>query len=169
MSPDERRPKLEKWFNIDKRPAKTIALWPCAGYGAENKRNPSKEWYGKLVEMLVREGMSVIQFGHPRDFSIGGVTDLREMAFFDQIKATLGCDLTISTDSGSGLIFGAYGANQISLLTNHFPYHTQNLTAFGPDNPNNINFVGMGSADRIDLNDVVNSALIKIDNPEQVV
>lgn len=161
LTPEQRRPSLTKWFNVVKQP-KTIAIWPCAGYGRENKRNPSQAWYNRLVAKLVAAGYQVNQYGHPRDFTLSQTTDCRAMGFFDQVKATVGCDLVISTDSGSGLIFGAYGMAQISLLTPHFPGHTKNLEAFGPDNPNNRNFVGVGSADNIDIDQVVECALSKL-------
>lgn len=170
LSEEEKRPKLVKWFNIEKQPKKTIALWPCAGYGNENKRNPSKEWYFNLTKKLISEGYSVIQFGHPKDYNfiplilappysrIDGFENfqsLKHLPFFDQIKMTLGCDLVISTDSGSGLIFGAYEMPQISLLTNHFPGHTRNLTAFAPNNLNNTNFIGVGNPDNISQEEVL--------------
>lgn len=155
LPPDEQRPQLTKWFKVVKEPPKTIALWPCAGYGVENKRNPSKEWYDELMTRLLQAGYTVKQFGHPRDFRVAATKDMRDLPFFDQVKMTVGCDLVISTDSGSGLIFGAYGQRQITLLVNHFPGHTRNLTAFAPNNPLNHNFVGVGSADRISQADVV--------------
>ncbi len=155
LTPDEQRPKLTKWFKVVKEPPKTIALWPCAGYGVENKRNPSKEWYDELMTGLIQAGYVVKQFGHPRDFHVAATHDMRDLPFFDQVKMTVGCDLVISTDSGSGLIFGAYQMAQVSLLTNHFPGHTRNLTAFAPNNPFNHSFVGVGSADKISQADVV--------------
>lgn len=164
MTPEEQRPKLYKWFNVEKRKPKTIAIWPCAGYGNENKRNPSKEWYNKLIEELNHNGYHVLIFGHPKDYSFREYLFLgsdyyfaveNHLPFFDQIKMTLGCDLVISTDSGSGLIFGAYEMPQISLLTNHFPNHTKNFTAFAPNNPNNHNIIGIGNPDKIQQDAVV--------------
>ncbi len=148
MTPEERRPKLTKWFNVEASP-KTVAIWPCAGYGGERKRHPSQMWYQTLTMLLNGLGYKVIQFGHPKDFHIGADLDVRDTNFFDQIKRTCGCDLVISTDSGSGLIFGAYGMNQITLLTNHFPGHVRNLCAFGPDNPRNTNLFAADDADKI--------------------
>lgn len=154
MTPEEQRPKLTRWFET-KRIHQTIAIWPCAGYGSEGKRHPSRKWYNNLVKKIKDSGWKVYQFGHPNDFKIEDVIDFRERPFFDQIRTTLGCDLVISTDSGSGLIFGAYEMPQISLLTNHFPGHKTNLTAFGPNNPNNHNFVGVDFADKISHDEVV--------------
>lgn len=164
LTEDEKRPKLVKWFNVEKQAPKTIALWPCAGYGKENTRNPSKEWYDKLISQLHREGYNIIVFGHPKDYSFHNFIFLgseisfkieNHLPFFDQIKMTLGCDLVISTDSGSGLIFGAYEMLQITLLTNHFPGHTKNLFAFAPNNINNHNMFGLGNPDKIQIDAVI--------------
>ena len=155
LPPEEQRPRLVKWFNVEQLP-KVIAIWPCAGYGIENKINPSQAWYSKLIKGLNQMGYQVYQFGHPRDFTLeGAAKDMRHLSFFDQIRASVGCDLAISTDSGSGLALGAYEMKQISLLTNHFPGHVKNLTAFAPNNPNNSNFVGVGNADNINQEEVL--------------
>lgn len=168
---EQQRPKLTKWFDIVKQPQKTVALWPCAGYGKENKRNPSVLWYFGLVGLLTGLGYKVIQFGHPKDFD-GGIQDLTKNAvdslktnyvcmnnshFFDQIKTTLGCDLMIGTDSGSSLIVGAYDLiPQITLLTNHWPGHVQNFTAFASNAPKNHNLFAENGADNIKIMDVIN-------------
>jgi len=163
LTDEEKRPKLIKWFNVEKQRPKTIALWPCAGYGNENKRNPSELFYLALIGGLSLYGYKIIQFGHPKDYNLQSLVNvcdqhvkdnfsvINHLSFFDQIKMTLGCDLVISTDSGSGLIFGAYEMPQISLLTNHFPNHTKNFTAFSPNNINNTNFIGIRSPDNIDV------------------
>lgn len=179
LSDDEKVPKLVKWFNVEKQPPKTIALWPCAGYGMDARRNPSQKWYHELIWQLGLEGYKIIQFGHPKDYEFkneikkrksfaeefkmefGLPTPSRDfeclnhLPFFDQIKLSLGCDLVISTDSGSGLIFGAYEMPQISLLHDRFPGHVKNLLAFAPNNPKNHNFVGVGGADNIKIGEVI--------------
>src|ERR1041384_4469766 len=48
LTDEEKKPRLEKWFNIDKY-EKTIALWPFAGYNKESRRSPSFEWYGNII------------------------------------------------------------------------------------------------------------------------
>lgn len=169
------RPRLTQWFNVTSQPPKTIAYWPCAAYGVPQviwedgkrvvkSRNASRPWAMRLVERLRMEGYKVIQFGHPNDYAdcgggLGASEDVRRLTFMQQIILSLGCDLIIGTDSGAGIALGAYGdgPNQITLLTNHFPGHTSNLTAFAPWNPNNCNFVGVGSADHISIDSVVES------------
>jgi len=167
LTAEEKRPKLYKWFDIEKQPKKTIALWPCAGYGRENTRNPSEKWYLSLITLLSKEGYNVIQFGHPNDYNFNKTINAQKewfkinfncfngLPFFEQIKMSLGCDLAIATDSGSSLVLGAYEMPQITLLTNHFPNHIQNLEAFAPNNPNNINFVSLNGADNTDIFKVV--------------
>lgn len=161
LPPAEQRAKLVAWFEIEKQAPKTVALWPCAGYGIENKRNASREWYVKLLTKLHAAGCTVYQFGHPRDYTFdvwSGPTyrDFRRLSFFDQIKLSLGCDVVIGTDSGSALVLGAYErVNQISLLTNHWPNHTQNFTAFATNSPLNTNFFSPGTADGISQDEVI--------------
>ena len=158
-------PRLVQWFPVERFP-KTIAYWPCAAYGAtqiRRSRHATRAWAESLVVRLLREGYNVIQFGHPNDHAETGGTlegcyaDVREEPFMEQIKRSLGCDVIIGTDSGAGIALGAYESNpnQISLLTDHYPGHITNLTAFEPWNPNNRSFVGVGSADNISVDDVV--------------
>lgn len=152
---EKQRPKLYQWWEWDRRP-KTIAIWPCANYGTEAKRSPNQSWYNSLVTLLRSLGYKTIQCGHPRDFFINCDNDARDKTFFEQIQISLSCDLTIGTDSGAGLVIGAYEANQISLLTNHFTGHTKNLYAFGTNNPNNYSFLGEGDPNRIIIDEVAN-------------
>lgn len=168
LTEEERRPRLEKWFNVEKTPGmktywckqlhrdpRTVALWPCAGYGRENKRNPSQEWYNELIKQLTLEGFTTYVFGHTNDFPLNCHGQYRDRSFFDQIKMTLGCDLMIGTDSGSALVVGAYGHPMISLLTNHWPNHRTNLTAFATNNVNNTSFFGLDNADAISHDEVM--------------
>ncbi len=169
LSPYDQRAHLAQWFEVEKRPRKTIALWPCAQYGqvqAWHPRNASYYWYERLVAALRWDlGLDVYQMGHPNDFPGGaplvgerGITDkdLRHLSFMDQIKFSLGCGLVIGTDSGAGLAIGAYEqVPQISLLTNHYPGHTTNLTAFSTNSPLNRSIVGVGSADNISIGEVI--------------
>jgi ADP-heptose:LPS heptosyltransferase len=166
LSKEQQRPKLYKWFDVEKQPQRTIAIWPCAGYGKEMTRNPSKHWYFPLIGMLTLLGYKVIQFGHPKDYNFNDLVERADvkvkqnfscqnhLSFFEQIKMSLGCDLAIATDSGSSLVLGAYEMPQITLLTNHFPNHIQNLSAFAPNNPNNINFISINGPDNTNLFEV---------------
>jgi len=162
MTEEEKRPKLYKWFPVEIQKRKTIALWPCAGYGKENKRNPSREWYDTFTDELIKAGYTIYQFGHPRDYTFdywwtpSYFKDYRLLSFFDQIKLSLGCDLVVGTDSGSTLIFGAYEHPTISLLTNHWPGHVNNPYAFATNSTKNYNFFAPNGASNIHVNEVIN-------------
>ncbi len=173
MSPEVRRPKLTQWFEVIKQP-RTVSYWPCAAYGQPQmitmpdgsrqlrSRNASREWAVRLVQRLQMEGYRVIQCGHPNDYAdcggaLGADADMRWVSFMDMIKISIGCDLSIGTDSGAGIALGAYSTNQITLLTNHYPGHITNLMAFAPDNPNNHSLVGLGSADAISIDEVMST------------
>lgn len=184
LSEEEKYPKLYKWFNIPdknlllpsraKPKERAVALWPFAGYGKEPRRTPNVEWYNELLRKLIDINIHVFIFGHPNDRQLYDY-DLSEgsncnfylhykshEAFFEQIKQTLACDLVLSTDSGSGLIFAAYGHNQINFITNHWPNHKRNPLALAPKGPNTHNFFGDGSANSIDINDVLDTIQKKL-------
>lgn len=157
LSEKERQPKLYQWFDIERK-NKTIAIWPFSGYSTKqdslspNLRSPSKEWWIKLIDML--SDYKIIQFGHPKSEKLNDprIIDCRQLNLFDAVKISLGCDLSITTDSGVSWILGAYGVNQIVLYTNYLPNHYQNFDAmvavnwknniislFGENGINNIN------------------------------
>jgi len=162
---EEKRAKLVQWFEVKKQPKKTIAYWPCAAYGAVQQwhsRHASQVWAEELTYQLVLNGYNVIQCGHPNDYEGErleySIQDERARSLVEQIQLSLGCDLVIGTDSGAGLVIGAYeSVPQISLLTNHYPGHNFNLKAFETNSPLNRSFVGVGSADNISIDDVISS------------
>lgn len=166
LTEDEKRPKLVKWFDIENLGPKTISFWPVAGYAKWHSRNPSRQWYEKLLSMLYAEGFTIYQCGHPNDYTFAPHPqhiDCRYFPFFDQIKKSLGTSIALATDSGSSLILGAYGFNQISLLTNHweYPRHIQNFYAFGTNNFNNYSFFGLNGCDNIKQKEVFDKILEK--------
>ena len=75
------------------------------------------------------------------------------------IKITLGCDLSIGTDSGSSWVIGAYGFPQINLILKNSPEHKQNFNAFSPENylNNKIDLIGLNGKDSINIQDLLNS------------
>lgn len=143
LSEAEQRPKLYKWFNTKKQ-EKTIAIHCFAGYGRDNQRSPSKDWWEKMVEMILMEGYNIIRLGHPNEPVIdnGYINirhkDLRNLSFIEQIQIALGCSAYIGTDSGFSLAMGAYFHPQVSLITNWNINHTENPLCLQPINKNNI-------------------------------
>lgn len=155
---NERLPKLVKWFRPESRPTarnKIVAIWPQAGYGKEPKRSPNQQWYQNLVNRLISMGCDIVQYGHPADFNLEGVARRTHVDFFQQIRETLSCNLVISTDSGSGLIFAAYEHPQITLTAPHWPGHVRNLDALAPKNPNGHVFLDANGASQIDVEKVL--------------
>lgn len=158
LPPEQRLPKLVKWFRPEARltvKSKIVALWPQAGYGKEPKRSPDKAWYQSFVDQLKVDGCDIIQFGHPADFELEGVCRRTHIDFFQQVRETLSCDLVVSTDSGSGLIFAAYEHPQITLTAPHWPGHIRNLDALAPQNRNGHVFLDARGASHINQADVV--------------
>ena len=163
LSTEERCPRLYPWWPIKRQP-KTVALWPAAHQGVKQKRYPAFEWYSELVTRLGKEGYRVLQFGHPDDFKGRSLTgsslhDMRYASFLEQVQMSVGCDVVITTDSGAGLVQGAYRVNQISLLTNHWPGHDPaiNPLCFSTNNPKNRPLFAAGDPDLIPVDDVVAS------------
>jgi ADP-heptose:LPS heptosyltransferase len=158
---DLKKPKLEKWFKISKN-EKTIAIWPFACYGVDTGRNPSIEWWQKLLKILDKD-YRVFHFGADAEPNLGeGLNNyykLTNLSFLEMIKITLGCDLSIGTDSGSSWVIGAYGFPQINLILKNSPEHKQNFNAFSPENylNNKIDLIGLNGKDSINIQDLLNS------------
>lgn len=156
MSKNLQYPVLNQWFDVDKQ-NNTIAIWPFTSYGTNSKRSPSKEWWEKFVLLILRNtDYNIYQLGGLNDpdiFHFGGryttltrIKKFNSLSILDQYKLALGCDINVNTNSGSGIILGAYGTRQITLLTDDAPNHFQNPLAFGPlnykDNNTNIFVTG---------------------------
>lgn len=171
LTEDEKIPKLVKWWKAPLNPSltptrKRVAYWPQAGYGNENKRNASFGWRLNLINLLIENGYDVFQFGAESDNHYTNLFHLyrfNSLPFFEQIKLSLECDLMIGTDSGSALICGAYGINQISLLTDHWG-NANNPMALSTNNPNNKTFFGIGSANNISVNEVMAEVIKRTNN-----
>ncbi len=162
LTPEEQKPSLIPWFDISKQ-TKTIAIWPFSGYTKNNSieinlRSPSKEWWHKLVEMIPSD-YKIMQFGHPKSelLECDYVIDCRNLSLFEAAKLSMGCDVSISTDSGIGWILGAYGVNQIVLYTNYAPNHITNLDSYVPTNSKNnlISMFGAGGINNINQETVI--------------
>lgn len=162
LTEEERRPRLAQWFELTPQSVKTVCLWPAAAYGVRQirrSRNPDHWWYVKLVERLEAEGYKPIQCGHPDDFPgeppLVPQADCRHLPLFDQFKLSLSASVSIGTDSGAALVLGCYGGPQVSILTDHFPNHTRNPTAFATPNANNRNVLSQGDANNASVDEVI--------------
>lgn len=156
------KPKLNIWFDVEKYP-KTLAIWNFAAYGKEPKRSPRKEWWEKMYKLIIEEtDFKILRFGHPDEPDMDEnnyVQDLRNLSFFDQVKASVGCSICINTNSGIGWVLGAYGLKQITLLTNDAPNHNKLLYSFQPENwaGQNISLLNSESCDNIPHEEVLDA------------
>lgn len=154
------KPKLYPYFDTV-RDKKSIAIWPFAGYGRDNERSPSEVWWKSAMADLVKMGYRIFHFGHFDEYNFEGdfapqdYVNLTQWNFFDQIKASLKCGLSIGTDSGSSLIMGAYEFPQITLLTNWNVGHVKNFLALAPNSPNNISLFAENGCDNISKESVL--------------
>jgi hypothetical protein len=138
LSEEERYPKLEQWFSVERHP-KTIAIWAKSGYNTNDpstmKRSPSNQFWHSLYVDLINLGYKVAQLGFSDIITtVYPVLDLRNLSLFESIKFALGCDINISTDSGSAWILGGYGVNQIVLYSMYRDGHINNPMALVPVN-----------------------------------
>lgn len=154
------KPKLYKWFDIEKLP-KTAILHCFAGYGHKNNRSCSQNWWEYMIVDLIKNDYDVIRLGHsnePKFYSDAEseecdpcrFKDLRHLGFMDQVKLALGGSFFISSDTGFSLVMGAYNdIPQITLCTNWNIGHFQNFECLAPNNDKNITLFAEGSCSNI--------------------
>lgn len=166
LSESQKTPKLYKWWQSENfgRDNKSVGIHCFAGYGRDNHRSPSKEWWEQLILILWENGYGVCRFGHPAepDFfeSKNRMADLRGLSFIEQIQCATDYDFYIGTDSGFSLAMGAYSQPQVTLLTNWNIGHTENPYCLAPVNKNNINLfndIKMGGCSGIPQEKVLES------------
>lgn len=161
MTELEKCPVLNQYFAAPKM-YNTIALWAYSGYSPDDpstfKRSPCIEFYEKLVKEINKLGYNVLLYGHPNNPKIAGA-EYRDLSLFDSIKETLGCNLSITTDSGSSHLLNAYGAKNVTLFTNYLLNHQMNYSAMLAKNWNNqlISLFGKDNINNIKLEDVINA------------
>ena len=119
--------------------SKTIAIWPFATAGDGLGRSPSPIWWREMIHAIKGIGYHVMIMGHPREPQIdylGHSPYCPEKGFFEQIKISLACKMSIGTDSGNMWVLGAYSHPTLALMTNWLPGHTTNFGALTPVNKN---------------------------------
>ena len=140
LSEEERKPRLTQYFPV-KNQGNCIAIWSASGYAADpvnEKRNPSWLYWNELSQRLHKEGYHVAQLGTMDHELVNDyILDLRSLSLFEAIRFSLGCKVSIGTDSGSMHILGALAANQILLTTYWRKNHVSNPNALIPINYKN--------------------------------
>lgn len=139
LSKEEKCPRLYQWFPVQKN--NYIAIWAGAGYNnsdpANQKRNPSPEYWRGLVDRLIKEGYKVAQLGIQSLSIDERVLNLSHYSLFDAVKFTLGTICSIGVDSGSQHIVASYGHPQVVLSTYWRNGHITNEKALIPINHKN--------------------------------
>jgi ADP-heptose:LPS heptosyltransferase len=158
---EEHKPRLYKWWKESSEINKNyIAIFPFAGYGKISKRSPSKNWWESLLQKIV-DNYKILHFGSENEPVLSNHENyhkLTHLPFFDMIKLALTTKISIGTDSGSSWVIGAYGHNQINLLSDE-PVGSNGLI---PENylSNSVNFFGKNNCDEIlheSIIDIINS------------
>jgi len=161
LNENEQKPYLSKWFdpgfeaeqkkaaytynkvepaNLNYALSRSIAIWPFAGYGRSKNRNPSEKWWFELIKKFSDNKINVYHFGYFKEPDLYKNKEfyhkLTNLDFFSQIKISLGAKASLGTDSGSMWVLSAYAHPTITLLTNWYKNHTDNLYAALPANKN---------------------------------
>lgn len=140
---------------------KTVSIWPFAGYGQGLQRSPSKEWWEQAVSKLINNGYSIIHCGvecEPVLSNHEKYTNITKQSFVDQIYASLGCNGSIGTDSGSMWVLAAYHKiPQINLITNWLPNHFQNKLALAPVGKKVINMYADNGCSNISIEELIHN------------
>ena len=191
LTEDEMKPQLVKWFktgfdnpqrdtysrtnepNLEQF-KNSVAIWPFAT-GGYLGRSPSPSWWAQLINLLVRDDITVYHYGRSiepplstSDKYLKCTSD--KFSFFQQIKASLASNLVIGTDSGPMWVMGAYSHPAINLITNYMLDHGTNPLALAPINDNGINIFAPYRApygcDIIDVNklfEMIKERISKLD------
>jgi ADP-heptose:LPS heptosyltransferase len=155
-------PKLTQYWedsNLFNR-NKTISIWPFAGYGTGLSRSPTKEWWIKTINLLIKYGYKIFHCGAPNEpvliINNENYINITKYSFFEQIKYSLNCSRAIGTDSGSMWVIGAYNKiPQINLITNWLPNHINNKLALAPMGNLVKNLYSDNKCDNIDIDTVI--------------
>ena len=179
----ERQPKLTKWFDPgfeepqkkgaysykkqeskkNKILSKSLSIWPFAGYGRSKNRNPDEIWWSNLIRKFIANKIHVYHFGYFNEpiFSNDSYYyhNLTKLSFFEQIKLSLGTKLTLGTDSGSLWVLSAYSHPTITLLTNWYGNHNENLLATLPINENGKYIFKNNGFENLSIEEVYNECI----------
>lgn len=174
LTEEEKRPKLEKWFNVGlfdensvgyckenykiSEKTKNIAIKPFPGYNGGGKRSLSEKWWKEMVESLLKEGYEVRHYGYVTEPILSNNSDYKRLvnlSFFDQVRAALDSKLCILDDSGFSWAIGAYSHKSIHLLTNWQNGHNDNFLAFAPININSINIFKQNDINLIEKEEIL--------------
>lgn len=125
LTEDEKKPKLEQWFEIERFDKPLIVISPFVGYSSDDKntqiRNPSLEWWQSIVKMLLGMDFIIAQVGMPNSrliYEHENFIDKRYLSLLESTRLSIGADLFIGACGGMSFIVNAYGQKTICPYTN---------------------------------------------------
>ena len=93
-----------------------------------------------MIKKFTENKINVYHFGYFKEPNLSNNKEfyhkLTNLDFFSQIKISLGAKASLGTDSGSMWVLSAYAHQTITLLTNWYKNHNDNLYAALPSNKN---------------------------------
>lgn len=168
LTEEEKRPKLYKYFPVGlfkeqhagycKKDEEInnfnniISVKPFCGYGRGYNRGANKEYWIKLINLLIDQGYEIHHYGFINEPILSDSEKYKRLvnlSFFDQIKGALGSKLIIGHDCGFMWACGGYSYKAIHLLTRWQLNHTENDLAFAPVNVNAVNLFAKNGCDNI--------------------
>lgn len=130
----DKYPKL--YIQSTEKQQNAIYIWPFAGYGKSPHRNPSPDYWNRLIKELINK-YTIYHCGSDNEpvlIEHENYHKITSLPFAEQIVRSLAGKLIIGTDSGSLWVTAAcvFGPPQISLITNHNTNHNSNKLALAP-------------------------------------
>lgn len=154
---DRQQINLVQWFRVERRKG-WVAFAPFAGWSHEkgSMKQLSVERAQAIVCELVGRGYRVLQIGGSDEPVLEGAI-FSYGSYLDSVKAVLGCDLLLHTDTGLGWVISGYRHPQVGLYSNSYHGH-EHIHNIQPRSPNAIYLDGPGSVnDGIPLDIILNS------------
>ena len=143
--------QLTPWFEVENR-RDWVAFAPFAGwYNLTNDKKLSRDKAQDIVDLIISRGFKVLQIGGPGEPRLNRAT-FCETSYFESIRAILGCELFIHTDTGAGWAVSAYRFRQLGLYS-HAYYGADRVAAIQPINPN-AKYLSVSRADEIELDTI---------------
>lgn len=127
---------LTKWFDVPDY-SSYIGFQPFGGWQDwPNKKSFSLARAQEVVNLIVKSGFKVLQFGGPEEPSLDGATRF-DGTYFDSMKAMVGCRALVTIDSGRVWAASAYSVPTLGLYSHDY-YGEQFISNIQPINPNAI-------------------------------
>lgn len=127
---------LTKWFDAPDY-SSYIGFQPFGGWQDwPNKKSFSLARAQEVVNLIVKTGFKVLQFGGPEEPNLDGATRFAG-TYFDSMKTMVGCRALVTIDSGRAWAASAYSVPTLGLYSHDY-YGEQFISNIQPINTNAI-------------------------------